>query len=313
MLKKKLLAGVLATSVALSGAYASENNQKCVPLKEFSVEKASTLLKDFLGGGVKVVDVTKSPINTLYEVDVEVNGRRFPVYVDCTLNYLVMGRIIDIETRKDLSRERAEELTKKAIEERTKKLEEMIGKERIEKLREALGPRAANIKVADLNAIKDLDPAGIVTIGDPNAKYTIYVVDDPECPFCAKLDEEIKKILEKRKDVNFKIILFPLSFHKHAAGITRNIVCTDDPKKKVEILEKSFEAVRKRDIKKLEELEMKDSCEKRDVRLIISQNYKFAQSAGVRGTPALIFPKGIVVGGYMPAETIEKILDALTK
>ncbi|NPA53763.1 MAG: DsbC family protein [Aquificae bacterium] len=314
MIKRKFLAGVLATSIIFSGAIASEKaeeNSKCVPLKEFTVEKAKKLLKDYLQGGVKVVGVAKSPIDTLYEVDVEVNGRRFPVYVDCGLNYLVMGRIIDIDKQKDLTKARTEELTKQALEERSKELEKVLGKETVAKLKEALGPRAGDIKIADLSGIKDLDPAGMVIIGDPNAKHTIYVVDDPECPFCAKLDEEIKKVLEKRKDVKFVIILHPLSFHRHAAGITRNIICTEDPKKKAEILEQAFEAVRNRDTKKLSELELKDKCEKKDARLVVSQNYKFAQSAGIRGTPGLIFPKGVVVGGYIPADKIEKILDAL--
>ncbi len=314
MIKKRLLAGVLATSVLVSGAFASEKKaeeSKCVPIKEFTVEKAKTLLKDYLQGGVKVVGVAKSPIETLYEVDVEVNGRRFPVYVDCALNYLIMGRIIDIDKKVDLSKERTEELTKQALEERTKKLEKILGKEKVEKLKKALGPLAGELKVADLSGVKDLDPAGMVVIGDPNAKYTVYVVDDPECPFCAKLDQEIKKVLEKRKDVKFVIILHPLSFHKHAAGITQNIVCENDPKKKVEILEEAFEAVRNRDTEKLAKLERKDKCDK-DVRLIVSQNYRFAQSAGIRGTPGIIFPEGIVVGGYITADKIEKILDALT-
>ncbi len=312
MIKKRLLAGVLAASVAVStGALAKEEASKCVPFKEFTKEKATQLLKNYLQGGVKVVGVAKSPVETLYEVDVDVNGRRFPVYVDCSLKYLVMGRIIDIEKQKDLSRERTEELTKQALKERTKKLAKIIGEEKVKKLEEVLGTRAGDIKVADLSGIKDLDKHGIVVIGNPEAKHTIYVVDDPECPFCAKLDEEIKKILSKRKDVKFEIILFPLSFHRHAAGITRNIVCTDDPKKKAEILEQSFEAVRKRDMNKLSELELKDNCEKRDVRGIISRNYKFAQSAGINGTPGIIFPGGIVVSGYINADKIEKILDIL--
>ncbi len=315
MLKKKLLAGVLTAAVTVSAATAGENT-KCVPLKEFTVEKAKTLLKNYLKGGVKVIGVTKSPIETLYEVDVDVNGRRFPVYVDCGLKYLVMGRIIDIENQEDLTRKRSQELTNLAIKERKEKLSKILGKEKIEKLSQVLGPAFNEIKVADLKGVQDLDKAGIVVLGNPNAKTTLYVIDDPECPFCAKLDEELKKILAKRKDIKVEIILFPLSFHKHAGGISANIICAKDNKERVKILEKSFEAVRNRDIETLSKLaeegeEKAKSCNK-DPRQVISMNYRFAQSAGTTGTPTLIFPGGIVISGYMPAEKIEKILDILT-
>lgn len=316
MLKKKLLAGVITAAVAVSAANAGETNStKCVPLKDFTVEKAKTLLKEYLKGGVQVVGVTKSPIDTLYEVDVDVNGRRFPVYVDCGLNYLVMGRIIDIEKKKDLTRERTQELANKAIQERKKELSKTIGKEKVEKLSQILGPAFKEIKVADLKGIKDLDKSGTVILGNPNGKVTLYVIDDPECPFCAKLDEELKKLLQKRKDLKVEIILFPLSFHRHAGGISADIVCAKDNKEKAEILEKSFEAVRSRDIETLSKLakegeEKSKSCGK-DPRQVISMNYRFAQSAGTTGTPTLIFPGGIVISGYMPADKIEKILDVL--
>ena len=313
MFKKKLLAGVVSAAVVFLAANAEENNAtKCVPLKDFTVEKAKTLLKDYLKGGVQVVGVTKSPIETLYEVDVDVNGRRFPVYVDCSLKYLIMGRIIDIAKQEDLTRTRTQELANAAIKERKEKLAETLGKEKVEKLAQVLGPTFNEIKVVDLKGVQDLDRSGIVVLGNPEGKTTIYVIDDPECPFCAKLDEELKKVLAKRKDLKVEIILFPLSFHKHAGGISTNIVCAKDNKEKAEILEKSFEAVRKRDIETLSKLAERknEKCDK-DPRAVISKNYRFAQSAGTTGTPTLIFPGGIVISGYMPADKIEKILDVL--
>ncbi len=310
---KKLLVGlVTAATLASTASFAKEAEKNtCVPLKDFTVEKAKDLLKEYLKGGVKIIGTGKSPVKSLYEVDVDVNGRRFPVYVDCGLKYLVMGSIIDISSKKNLTKERGEALTQQAIEERKKEIAKYIGEEKVEKLKKVLGPRFQEVKVADLKALPETKE-GMVVLGNPKGKTTIYVVDDPECPFCAKLDAELKKLLEKRKDLKVEVILFPLDFHKHAAGISANIVCANDNKKKAEILEKSFEAVRNRNISKLSDLELKEKCKDKDVNEILRQNFMFARSVGVSGTPTLIFPGGIVISGYMSADQLEKILDALT-
>jgi len=322
MFKKKLILGVVSAAVFTTGAMAAEKpvveavitkeNTKCVPLKEFTVEKATNVLKAFLKGGVKIIDVGPSPIKSLYEVDVDVNGRRFPVFVDCTLSYLVMGNVINISSKENYTRKRGEDLTQQAIEERKREIAKYIGKDKVEKLKNVLGPRFNDIKIADLKGLPENKDATIV-LGNPKGKITMYIIDDPECPFCAKLDEELNKLLKKRKDLKVEVILFPLQFHKHASGIAANITCQNDMKKKAELLEESFKAVRSRDQQKLSELELKKECKGKDVNEALRQNFMFARATGVTGTPTIIFPKGLTVSGYMQAEQIEKILDILTE
>ena len=63
-------------------------------------------------------------------------------------------------------------------------------------------------------------------------KKDIYVVTDPECPFCRIMEAKTKKILEKNYKVH--IILFPLPFHKHARAMSYYILAakTDEEKAK---------------------------------------------------------------------------------
>jgi len=296
---KNLIFGVILSVILSSHVFAAQEGCKEKP--DFG--KIKQALEPVLGGA-KVIKVNQSPVKGLYEVIIEARGRMIPVYMDCSKRFLITGEIIDLEEKKSITREKARELAKEAAEQKIKKLEKAVGKEKIEKLKKALGERFADIKIIDLSKIPK---EHLVTYGNPAAKMTVYVVTDPECPFCAKFDTEMKKVLKSRKDVKFEIILFPLPFHKHAQKIVQRVVCEKSVNKKKEILEESFEAVRNRDEKRLKELG-KECKEGKDV---IQKHFKFGSDVGIGGTPAIIFPYGIMVSGWMTADQINKVLDAL--
>ena len=271
-------------------------------IKDVSPEKMESKLRSVLGNG-KVISVSRAPVEDLYEVVIEIRNKRIPVYVDCSMRYLISGEIIDLKERRSLTRERAMELAKAMEEKKAKELEKRLGKKKVEKLKNVLGERIAGVNLVDISKI----PKTTVTFGNSRAKYTIYVIDDPECPFCAKFHDEMLKVLDKRNDVKFEIILFPLPFHKHAQTIAQRILCEKSLKKKREILEESFNAVKSKDQSKLSRLGKK--CEKG--KKIIEKHFEFAQAYGIGGTPTLIFPEGVVISGYMKADKISQVLDAL--
>ncbi len=296
---KKLIFGVFLSVVLTGQVFAVQNGCKEKP----DVNRIKQSLEPVLGGA-KVVRVDQSPVKGLYEIIVEARGRMIPVYMDCSKRYLITGEIIDLKEKKSITREKARELAKEAVEKKMKKLEKAVGKEKIEKLKKALGERFADVKLVDLSKIPK---ENLITYGNPAAKMTVYVVTDPECPFCAKFDTEMKKVLKNRKDVKFELILFPLPFHKYAQKIVQRVICEESVSKKKEILEESFKAVQERDEKKLKELGKE--CKKgKDA---IQEHFKFGSEAGIGGTPAVIFPHGIMVSGWMTADQINKVLDAL--
>jgi thiol:disulfide interchange protein DsbC len=144
------------------------------------------------------------------------------------------------------------------------------------------------LKKVDLKKIP-LDNA--VVLGNPKAEKKIIVFDDPECPYCAKLHEEIKKIVAKRTDLAFYIKMYPLAMHPGAYEKSKAIVCQKSPK----LLDDAFAG------KKLPKAE----CETEE----LDNNIKLAEELGISGTPAMILHDGRLVPGYMPADALLGIID----
>ena len=118
----------------------SEKGQDCSKCHTLSKDEAAALLKEF-GQGLKILDVAASPMKGMWEVDVEANGRKVPVYIDFSKRFMVSGAIISLKEKKNLTQERLEEINKVDV---------------------------AQIPLGDA-----------LIMGDKNAKHKIIVFDDP--------------------------------------------------------------------------------------------------------------------------------------
>jgi thiol:disulfide interchange protein DsbC len=136
---KKVLLSMFIIFLLLSLSYSHGYSEK--ESLALSVDEALTLLKN-LDPNIKVLTVKPSPIEGLWEVDIETGGKKIPVYIDLSKKYLISGSIIDIKERKDLTQERLSEINK-----------------------------------VDVSHIP-LDDA--LVMGDKEAKYRVIVFDDPE-------------------------------------------------------------------------------------------------------------------------------------
>jgi thiol:disulfide interchange protein DsbC len=96
----------------------------------------------------------------------------------------------------------------------------------------------------------------------------------------------MKKVIEKRKDIAFFIKMYPLPMHKGAYEEAKAIVC----EKSLALLEDAFAK------KPL-------PAPKCDTKAV-DDNIKLGEKLGVRGTPAIILPDGIVVPGYKDADSL---------
>ena len=327
---KKSLIGALALSLSISILNSCNENSKketteqkpksessaCLPADKVDKSKIKGIFSKF-GADVEVVKVENSPIKNLYKVVIKAGDRYTVAYFDCNLNYLISGVMIDVKEKRNLTQEtvmeyqlKAQAERKKIQEEKLKELQKIIGEKKFEELKKALGFNIDLIKVVDL---KDIPQEGTIIYGNLNAKYTVYIISDPECPFCAKLHQSIKEIIAKDKDVKFEIILYPLPFHKFAKGISENIASQSDMEKRKEILDKSFKAVENRNSSELESLNKENEKGAK----ILEKHKKFAGSVNLRGTPMIIFPvgndKAIVINGAIPTETLSKIINVLKK
>jgi thiol:disulfide interchange protein DsbC len=119
---------------------------------------------------------------------------------------------------------------------------------------------------------------GIVfTIGHGNKE--IYVVTDPECPFC-RLFEKLSEKLHLADRYTIHIIFMPLSFHKHSKAMIYYILSAKNDKEKI----KRFKETLNGSNAYLKFKPTKEEKEKIDK--IIAKSQKAAEELGARGTPS---------------------------
>ncbi|MBI5444321.1 MAG: DsbC family protein [Deltaproteobacteria bacterium] len=129
-----------------------------------------------------------------------------------------------------------------------------------------------------------------VIVGKADAPLKIIVFDDPECPYCQKLQPEMKKVVEARPEVAFHIKLYPLEIHPKAKEKAKAIVC----EKSLQLLEDSLAG---KDLPPAK-------CETKAV----DETIRLARDLGINSTPTLIMPDGRLRPGYLAAEKILELL-----
>lgn len=224
---------------------------KCSDCHKLTAEEAREVLAPL---GVEAVEnVQLSPVPGLWSVDVLSRGRKFPVYLDFSLRHLLQAEVIEIATQENVTRH-----------------------------------RIASLNKVDVSKIP-LEDA--LVLGNPKAKHKIVVFDDPECPYCKKLQAEMRAVTEKRPDIAFFIKMLPLEIHPDAYDKAKAVIC----EKSLDLLEKSLDG------KTLPP----PSCETDQ----IEKNRELAKALGIGSTPTLVFPDGRVYPGSRPADKIIAILE----
>ncbi len=251
-----LTSGLLPVSWIHSGPSHAEAfsgcETDCLKCHRMSKKEALEILKK-MDPKVEILDVKMAPAKGLWEVDFKLKGKKGITYIDFSKQYIIAGEIIRIATRQSLTRKRYIELTK-----------------------------------VDFSSIP---LEGSLILGSKDAKKKVIVFDDPDCPYCAKLHEQLKDVVEKRKDIAFYIKLFPLKIHKDAYRKAKAIQCRNS----IEMLEQAFQ-----------KKPIPDPDCKTDV---IEENIRLAERLGITGTPTIIFPDGRVISGALRAEDIINYID----
>ncbi len=256
-----LLSLVLYRTEAAAFGGCEEDCAKCHSLDK---NEAQQILERLHAAGAKVLGIKMSPIRGLWEVDVDNKGNRGVLYVGFSKKYVIGGSIYEVETAAN-------------------------------KTQESLQGIPQPDRFVDVSKIQ-LQNA--ILLGDKHAAHKVIVFTDPDCPFCAKLHEELRKVISERKDIAFYLELMPLKFHPDAYWKSQSILCA----KSLSLLEENFE---KKPIPK-----PGAGCDSKAV----DQNLKTGQELGITGTPTLIMPDGlVVVGGRDAATLIRLALDTRDK
>jgi len=230
----------------------SASDQNPSQCSQINKDEILNLLKELVPD-VKILEVGDAPIKGFCEIALETKGRKGIVYTDPSKKYIILGSILEISTKTNLTQERVSDLNR-----------------------------------LDVSQVP-LDNA--IVLGDKEAKHRVIVFSDPDCPYCSKLHEEMKKVVQKRNDIAFFIKLYPLSFHKDAYGKSKSIVC----EKSLALLEDAYAKKSLREAK----------CETTE----LDENIELAKKLGLRGTPAIILPNGNLISGYKDADSIISLID----
>jgi thiol:disulfide interchange protein DsbC len=142
-------------------------------------------------------------------------------------------------------------------------------------------------------ARQQLDAVGetnMIVMGPKDAKRTITVFTDVDCPYCAKLHQEVPDLV--RNGVKVRYLMFPrtgLNSETYRRSVA--VWCADDRVKAVGIAKAGGK------------LDMK-TCPNP-----VEQHYRLGLKLGVNGTPTIFLDDGRRVGGYVPIEKLLAILN----
>jgi thiol:disulfide interchange protein DsbC len=134
-----LVLGIASLRPGVAGAF-DKCSQDCAKCHTMSKDQAATLLKGLIPD-IKIIDVKVSPVNGLWEIGMENQGKKGILYVDFSQKKIIAGNIFDIATKTNYTQESFQKINK-----------------------------------VDYASIP-LDNS--VVIGDKNAKTKIIVFDDP--------------------------------------------------------------------------------------------------------------------------------------
>ncbi|MCI5142149.1 MAG: DsbC family protein [Candidatus Electrothrix sp. ATG1] len=165
-------------------------------------DEVARLLK---GKVSEVLDVKRSEVPGLWDVEAVSNGQKIPFYIDFSKSYLISGNVIRLNNGGNLTIENFVKMNK-------------VDRSKI--------------------SLKDA-----LVLGNAAAEKKIIVFDDPECTYCGKLHAEMKKVIEQQPDIAFYIKMFPLAMHPTAKPKAQTIVCAKlngENQKAVKLLEESL-------------------------------------------------------------------------
>jgi thiol:disulfide interchange protein DsbC len=96
----------------IGSAYSFETKgQDCAKCHTLGNDEAKELLKSILPN-IKVLDIKTSPMTAIWEVSLESGGKKGLIYIDFSKKYLILGSMVSIKEKKNLTQERLTELSK---------------------------------------------------------------------------------------------------------------------------------------------------------------------------------------------------------
>jgi thiol:disulfide interchange protein DsbC len=230
---------------------------ECATCHTLSETEASTLLSKI---GAKVKAVKQSPSRGLFEVMAEKDGKQGVVLVDYGKKNLFQGVVISFDTLKPVS---------------------------------AFSQDIPQPKPLTSIDVSTIPVKNALIMGNPKGSKKMFVFSEPDCPYCRKGHEELKKLVALDPDLVIHILLFPLPMHPAAYDKSRALLEAKSSK----LTDKAFagEAIAK--------------PTKKSSKKSLDDLIAFAKASGVSATPTVVMPDGKIVIGISDALALKKMLD----
>ena len=136
-----------------------------------------------------------------------------------------------------------------------------------------------------LAAIERSGEKNMIVMGPAQAKHTITVFTDVDCPYCSKLHNDVPQLI--KAGIKVRYLLYPRSgVESETYKRSVSVWCAKDRVKAVGIAKAGGA------------LEMK-TCDNP-----VAANYQLGQTLGITGTPTIVLDNGRVMPGYIPADKL---------
>ena len=136
-----------------------------------------------------------------------------------------------------------------------------------------------------LAAIERSGEKTMIVMGPAQAKHTITVFTDVDCPYCSKLHNDVPQLI--KAGIKVRYLLYPRSgVESETYKRSVSVWCAKDRVKAVGIAKAGGT------------LEMK-TCDNP-----VAATYQLGQSVGITGTPTIVLDNGRVLPGYIPADKL---------
>jgi len=197
--------------------------------------------------GLTSEHINESQLDGFYEVLVQTPAFEI-LYISSNGRYIIQGEVTDLSTRSSLSRSRLTAVKKQLI--------------------------------------KGIDENDKIVFKAANEKYVIHVFTDVDCPYCAKLHNNMAEMNEL--GITVKYLAAPLAqLHPQAQSKMEKIWCAENKN------------LAMHNYKIYRVLPKSSNCDNP-----VAEQLAISQHLGVNGTPSIFFSNGTNLPGYQDPQTL---------
>jgi thiol:disulfide interchange protein DsbC len=199
----------------------------------------------------QIVQIAPTQVKGLCQIQIKIGPQHHLLYSDSRGNFLLTGNLHETASGKNLTQETVQLLNRLTPEEL--------------------------IQAESLTAF---------TLGQ--GKKIVYLVTDPQCPFCKQAESLIKKLIQQ-ENLSVRFLFFPLDSHKGAKEQCISILCDN---KGIEGFESGYRS--------------DNQCSEGTKK--VNNTITFLQKKGINSTPTFIFTDGIYQSGVPTEEVLRNRL-----